>query len=409
MGGDSSKSAINKIVPLNVKEVTAACITALKATPVWRRDEGHFVPADILPNLLIPQSNESSFLRIFVTERILKEDNKLDIVSVGGDFFSNYTGRVFEIEQNGVKQLLLVGLSNDYAMEEMNFCSFPFLVYIPPSPQDSPEDHKKKHMDKYAKTALNNIPYFYKDVSNYPYSWDWLYFQIYLNMYKLSYQLKKANRPYVFVVPLVKNFSDELGFLNSAILLERCLLGIQKFYLDERFKADTYFLQDIKHVTFAAFSIGNSILSNFMLRNRETPFFRNRVKDFIVLDPPPGNLKNRSSVIDTIISVLRGDTTKSVFLYAEDAYYIQPLIQSFLVPKKISFNLSKEKIFSNPQLQNLFFAYIESTAFANSTLDPKFGDVHNTFPNLFINNAVTRSSLNFRSFNGKLTPDFGFP
>ncbi len=408
MAGDSSKSAIYKIVPLKVKEVTTACITALKATPIWRKDEGYFVQGDILPNLLIPQSDDTIFLKIFVSENILK-DKKLEFVSISSSFFTNYNGRFFEVEQNGVKQLLMAGFSNDYALEMNQPHSFPFLVYIPPSPQDNPEAHKKLKPALYSKTALNNIPYFYKDASNYPYSWDWLYFQFYLNMYKLSYQLKKADKPYVFVVPLVKSFSDGLGFLNSAILLEQCLLGIEKFYLDERFKEDTYFLQDIKHVTFASFSIGNSILSNFILRNRETAFFRSRVKDFIVLDPPPGNPNNRSAIIDTIISVMKGDDAKSVFLYAEDAYYIQSLIQNFLVPKNISFNLGQEKIFSNPQFPNLFFAYMESTLFQNSVLDPKFNDVHNTFPNLFINNAVVRSGLKFRSFNGKQLPDFLFP
>jgi hypothetical protein len=100
-------------------------------------------------------------------------------------------------------------------------------VYIPPSPQDTPAAHKRSFPKLYARTRDEDIPLFYKDSQNYPYAWDWLYFQLFLNMYRLSFQLKKAKRPYVFVVPLVKSFSEGIGFLNSAELLERCLLGVQ--------------------------------------------------------------------------------------------------------------------------------------------------------------------------------------
>ena len=138
-------------------------------------------------------------------------------------------------------------------------------------------------------------------------------------MYKLAYQLKRANKPYVFVVPLVKSFSDGIGFLNSGTILEKCLLGIQKFYLDEKLKEGNYSLGDLKHITFASFSIGDSILSNFILQNRENPFFRDKVKELIILDPPFGNPNNRSPIIDSIISIMRTDANKSVFLYTQDS------------------------------------------------------------------------------------------
>jgi len=51
-------------------------------------------------------------------------------------------------------------------------------------------------------------------------------------------------------------------------------------------------------------------------------YFATRTEDLIVLDPPFGNPKNRSPIIDTIISVMRASKNKSVFLYTQDAYYI---------------------------------------------------------------------------------------
>ena len=141
MGGDSSKSYLGKIVPLKLKEVTSNCITLLKVTPLARANEEHFVPTDILPNELIPQTHESIFLNWYVTERILNNSNILELTKPVTDIFTNYSGRIFEVEQNGVKQLLLVGVSNDLDFD-LDFTSgplrsLPFLIYIPPSPQDT--------------------------------------------------------------------------------------------------------------------------------------------------------------------------------------------------------------------------------------------------------------------------------
>lgn len=408
MGGDSSKSYLGKIVPLSVKEVTSHCITLLKATPEAREKEGYFVPTSTLSNMLVPQTNEKIFLNWYVTERILNNSNILELTKPETDIFTNYIGRIFEVEQNGVKQLLLVGVSNDLDFDLDFTWSLPFLIYIPPSPQDTPRNHKIRHPKLYSKTKEKDIPLFYKDDSNYPYSWDWLYLQLFINMYRLSYQLKRANKPYIFVVPLVKNFSDGIGILNSGTILEKCLLGIQKFYLDEKLKEGNYFLGDLKHVTFASFSIGNSILSNFIIQNRENPFFRDKVKEFIILDPPFGNLNNRSPIIDSIISVMRTDVNKSVFLYTQDSYYILPLIKKFLISKGIPFDLSKNKIFADPKVKNVFFAFLEENLFKADIQDQLFKDAHNTFPNLFINNAVSRSSLTFIDVNGKLRPKYNF-
>ena len=398
MPGDSSKSHPSNIVPLKVKEVTDIVITALKATPYARAIEKYSVPQNILPNKLVPQADDTLFKKLYVTYDLIKGGN-LEITS--HDLFPNYIGRIFEIEQNGIKQLVMVGLSNDLDLDLLREKSFPFLIYIPPSPQDTPDAHKKMFPNLYSNTPSNAIPIFYKDVLGYPYSWDWLFFQFFLNMFKLSYQLKKAEKPYVFVVPLVKSFSDGLGFLTSGITMERCLLGIQKFYLDERFKENGYNLGDLQYITFASFSIGNSILSNFIVTNQQDPFFRSKVKDFIILDPPPYKVNNRSPIIKTIISIMRTDTTKSIFLYAQDSYYIQPLIQSFLIPKKIVFDISKQKIFQDPQVTNVFFAHIERHLFLSHIQDPALKDVHNTFPNLFIHHAVIRNSLRFPSFDGR--------
>jgi hypothetical protein len=398
MAGASNKS-LRGIVPLEVKEVTRTCIAELKAIPSFRKNEGESLPANFLPDKLIPQANDTVFPHIYVTNQLIK-NSRLDATRV--NLFPNYVGRIFEIGQNSAKQLLLVGLSNDYDLDSGG--SFPYLIYIPPSPQDSPKAHKNRFPQLYAKTPLKDIPYRYKDDSNYPYSWDWLYFQLFMNMYKLSYQLKKADKPYVFVVPLIRSAQSGLGILNSAVVMERCLLGIQKFYLDERFKEKQYSLQDIKHITIASFSIGNSILSSFILQNRENPFFRNAVKDLIILDPPFGRLDNRSPIINNIISVMRTNNKMSIFLYTQDDYYIQPLIRDFLRPKKLSFELSKDKIFSNPLVRNVFFAYLRPYLFPNP--DPI--KAHNTFPYLFINDAVARSSLSFRSSNGRLIPNYPF-
>jgi hypothetical protein len=399
------------IRPLAVKDVTAVCITKLKDTPGARTNEKFAVPADGLANVLVPQENESIFLKLYVTEGILS-DGKLELTST--NLFPNYTGRIFEFEHEGVKQLALVGLSNDLDYKTLaNFTSpstpeFPFLVYIPPSPQDTPDQHKKLYPELYAKTAPADVPLFYKDLKGYPYSWDWLYFQFFANMHRISYQLKKANKPYVFVVPQVKSFSDGIGILNSAEMLERCLLGIQKFYLDQVFKPDEFGLADLKHVMLASFSIGDSILSRFIEENRQHRFFRDGIKDLVILDPPFGNPKNRSPIIDSIVSVMRADKRKSVFLYTQDAYYITPLINSFLTPKGIPFDLRKNKIFFDSRVENVFFAYLEPPLFRKDIQDPLLKGVHNTFPNLFINNAVQRSALKFAAIDGKLSPITGF-
>lgn len=401
---DNSRTLRDKVEPLPVLDVTAKCIAKLKDTPAARLAEGFKLPPGLLRDQLIPQADESIFLKLYITDAILK-DGKLDITSA--DLFPNYTGRIFELSYENEKQLVLVGFSSELDIQGSS-PSLPFLLYIPPSPQDSPADHRKLYPDLYARTADKDVPIFYQNDPDYPYVWDWLYFQCFMNMYRLAYQLKKSNKPYVFVVPLVRSFGDGIGLLGNGALLERCLVGIQKLYFDEKLGAENYLLQDVRRIALASFSIGDSILSSFILRNRETSLFRDKTEHLIVLDPPFGNPKNRSPIMDTIISVMRASKNKSVFLYTQDAYYIQPLINHFLTSKGIAFDLSKQKIFASPDVKNVFFAYLEPKWFKEGIQDPKLKSVHNTFPNLFINHALARNSLEFRSRDGKRQPVFSF-
>lgn len=71
-------------------------------------------------------------------------------------------------------QLVLVGFSNDLSIE--NSPEFPFLIYIPPNPQDTPAAHRKIYPHLYKKTPDRDVPAFYKSDANYPYAWDWLIF-----------------------------------------------------------------------------------------------------------------------------------------------------------------------------------------------------------------------------------------
>jgi hypothetical protein len=400
----SNNTVRDKVAPLPIKDVTAKCITKLKAVPMARAAEGFKVPPTLPSDKLIPQADESIFLKLYVTEGILKE-GKFDITST--DLFPNYIGRIFEVTHQDKTQLVLVGFSNELSIDNSSSPSLPFLIYIPPNPQDNANDHRKIYPHLYSKTPDNDVPIFYKDDADYPYSWDWLYFQCFSNMYRLSYQLKKSKKPYVFAVPLVRSFSDGIGLLDNAVLLERCLVAIQKTYLDEKLGPD-YILEDIQRITLASFSIGDSILSNFIQRNRETSLFRDKTEQLIILDPPFGNPKNRSPIITTIISVMRANKNKSVFLYTQDAYYIQPLIDAFLKPKGIAFDLSKDKLYFDPKDKRVCFAYLEPKLFKEGIQDPQLKGVHNTFPNLFINNAIAKNSLEFRMVDGKAEPIFSF-
>ncbi len=390
--------------PLPIKDVTKECITKLKQTPYARAQEGYFVSGSLPNDLLIPQADESTFLKTYVSEQILKE-GKLDLVST--DLFPNYVGRVFEIEDNGVRQLVLVGISNDLGANHVH-PTCPFLVYVPPSPQDNPKDHRRLRPDLYARTADADIPVFYSNLTNYPYSWDWLFFQFHANLHRLSYQLKKAGAPYVFVVPQLKSFSDGLGLLASPALMERFLLGVQKFYFDEVLHDKPRELADLRHVTLAAFSVGNALLNDFLQRGRQHPFVRDAVRDLVLLDPPPGNPKNRPPVVDTVMSILRADRNKRVLLYAEDPYYVQRLVDGALGPKGVRVDLNQQKIFSDPKVASVFFAFLEAKLFTSGVQDPLLRNAHNTFPNLFVNDAVRRSALTFRGAEGKLVPHYDF-
>jgi len=55
------------------------------------------------------------------------------------------------------------------------------------------------------------------------------------------------------------------------------------------------------------------------------------------------------------------------------------LINAFLTPLHIAFDLSKQKIFSDPKVKNVFFAYLEPKLFKEGIQDPRLKGVHNTF------------------------------
>ena len=103
---------------------------------------------------------------------------------------------------------------------------------------------------------------------------------------------------------------------------------------------------------------------------------------------------------------MRADATKSLFLYIQDAYYIQPLIQFFLAPKNILIDQRKQKFFSAPKVKNVFFAYLEPPLFLSHIQDPLLKSIHSTFPNLFIHHTVVKSALRFKEFNGRKVPDY---
>ena len=400
----SARTSTLQIEPLPVHDVTARCITLLRTAPLARANEKTVMRPGGLSNRLIPQTDDSIFLKLYVSARIIN-DGKLEISSV--DFFPNYHGRVFEVTHDGRTQLLLAGVSQELDIGFANAQSLPFLVYIPPSPQDTPKDHQKRFPELYAGTSPNDIPLYFNDQSSYPYSWDYLFFQFYMNTYRLSYQLKRAGRPYVFVVPMVRSFSDGLGVFGNAAVLERALLGIQKFLQDEALGAGSYMLDDLKRVTLCAFSIGNSILSAFINKNLASRLWRDVVKDVVLLDPPPLNPNNRSDIVDVVIRTM-ATTQKNLFLYAQDPFYVAPVVRAFLAPKHIGFDTSRSNVFADPRIPNVFIALLEEKLFQDSVRDPVLKDVHNTFPNLFICNAAQRSALKFASTDGKLHPELSF-
>ncbi len=402
---DSSKSHVEKITPLKLNDVTKKCIAILDTMPFERNKEGISHPTFVSPDSITPQKGDGGFCNIYIKPEIII-NNALQITA--DSFFPNYHGYIYEIDLNNKKQLLLVGFSDDLELTTNELpLSLPFLIYIPPSPQDNAENHKKKHMKLYAKTPLDKIPYIYKDKSTYPYSWDWLYYQFLLNMYKLSFQLKKSKKPYVFVVPLIKDINTGMELLNDGNILEQCLLGIQKIYFDKTLKNWNYLLPDIQHVTFCAFSVGNSILNSFIDANRGKKFYQKKIKDFFILDPTFGTITNHSKIITTIISTMLNDKTKSIFLYAQDTYYINSLIEKIKNENKITHDLKKDKIFSNPNVKNIFFANLEAKLFTADIKKRTNADgFHNAFPILFVNDAASRSNLSFSPVNNKKQPKY---
>jgi len=67
MGIDNNRTYRDKVEPLPLKDVTAKCIALLKGVPSARAAEGFQVSPDLLADKLIPQADESIFLKLYVT------------------------------------------------------------------------------------------------------------------------------------------------------------------------------------------------------------------------------------------------------------------------------------------------------------------------------------------------------
>lgn len=390
--------------PLPIVDVTAKCITVLKAVPAARAEEGFRVAADLPKDFLVPQESDRVFSKLYVREGLIDAKGKLDITAI--DLFANYRAYMFEVTVGGRTGLLMAAFSNDLGIPPVT-ATLPFLVYVPPSPQDTPAAHRAANRPRYDKTRDADVPTFFGDSRGYPYAWDWLQFQHHLNAHRLGHQLKYARRPYVVVVPMLRSFADGLGVLSTPEAMEGLLLALQKWHLDRTLGAERGISGPLRNVVLAGFSIGNSILATFLERSRSSPFFRDSVSDLVVLDPPPGNPRNRSPIVDTALSVLRADRNKRLLLYAQDRYYVDKVVAAITAAGG-TFNPATQRVFADPRLAHLFVAFLDKAMFGQHVIDPVLKDVHNTFPNLFFADAARRATLTFRDVNGQLVPQQSF-
>lgn len=392
------------IQPIPVVDVTPKAVDILKSTPLARAMEGFSVPTTLLRQYLVPQATDRVFRKLYVRDELIDKTGRLSIAS--DEIFANYQARIFESSYGGSTQLVMAGFSNDLGLPPITH-ALPYLVYIPPSPQDTPKAHRRGNSPLYNDTPDADIPLYYGKSDGYPYTWDWLYFQFYNNVHRIAHQLKWASRPYVFVVPLVRSFSDGLGVLGSAEVLEGVLLGIQKWYLDSRLGTSRSPDSGLKHVVLASFSIGTAILSTFLERNRDSSFVRTAVSDLIVLDPASGNPNQPSRIMEIAFSLQRSGVKLRLLLYSQDLHYA---LQAAPVIAKagLTFNPGKQRLFVDPKLPDLVIAFLDPSVFGSNIIDPLHRDVHNTFPNLFIADGVRRSSLRFRMEDGQHVPEISF-
>ncbi len=321
--------------------------------------------------------------------------------------FPNYQVKIFQIDK-AKDQLLMVAVSNELEINPANKYprSLPFLVYIHPSPQDTPAQHRARFPNLYAGVPDNEIPTFYKDLTDFPFAWDFLYFQFLLNAISFCAQLKKADKPFVLVVPMVKSFQTGIGMLNSAAFLERCLLGIQLAIFNDRVKVPGGALPEVEWVSFSAFSISCEILNRFILSNGTNSFASKKIREYIIFDPPPNKPSNRSTIVQNLAPlVARG---KHILLYGEDPWYFDPLLR-LISQKGIGFNLRAQQIFNDSSLPNLFLAFLPASDFGSDARALVADDPHNVFPALFMKDAAQRTGLRFVPEGSQKRPDYPVP
>jgi hypothetical protein len=338
-----------------------------------------------------------------VRDDILSPANQVD--GAKETLFPNYQIKIFRID-SAPTQLILVAVSNELEIDPGNKYprSLPFLINVHPSPQDTPADHRTRFPALYQGVPDNEIPVFFKDLSGFALSWDFLFFQFLSNVgagTALPYQLKKADTPFVLVIPMVKSFQTGIGILNSATMLEKCLLGIELAIFNDRIHVPDGVLPEVEWVSFAAFSIGNEILNRFVLSNASNAFAQSKVREYILFDPPPNNPKNRSTIVQNLVPLFQ-KLGRHIMLYGEDPWYFDPLLR-VIAQKRISFNLTADKIFNDGALPFVFLAFLRDGDFsADASAVAK--DVHNIFPRLFMKDAAKRTV----DTGGRFTTGLGF-
>ncbi|MCB0910348.1 MAG: hypothetical protein KDB60_01870 [Propionibacteriaceae bacterium] len=387
-----------------VTDVTPRVVDLLKGVPFARASERFTVPRTMPREFLVPQASDRVFKGRYVENPILDKSGRLAIAR-DDSLFPNYQARVFEVTIDGGHHLVMAGMSSHLAQPVFER-GLPFLVYVPPSPQDNPKGHRAANRPLYDHAADADVPVYYGDASGYPYAWDWLFFQFLLNAHRLAYQLARADRPYVFVVPMVRSFQAGLGALADADVLAGVLLGIQDWYLEKNAGKAPAHRARLAHVAIACFSISTTIVARFLEANRNSALLRDSVTDLIVLDPPPGNPSNRSPIVGLALRMMSTHHWR-LLLYAQDQYYINETLGT-IRKSGLSFNPRQERLFGNSRLPDLRVAYLARQQFQSDVIDPVLKDVHNTFPNLFVADAVRWTTLKWSDVDGKRAPQLSF-
>lgn len=405
-----STSAIANTPVLPLADVTGACISTLTAPPLTRARESASRPD--VPDLFTVPSWVSSFTdkiipqaatRLYVSDGIL--DARGQVGTSVDSIFPNYQVKIYQLRDSG--QLVLVAVSNELEINPTNRFprSLPFFIYIHPSPQDTVLKHRALFPQLYAHVADADIPLFYKDLTGFPFTWDFLFFQFLKNLAEvgLPAQLKKADKPFVLVIPMIKSFQEGLGVLGSAASLERCLLGIEREVFADRVSVQDGVLPEVEWVSFAAFSIGNEILNRFVQANANNSFARSKIREYILFDPPPNNPSNRSTIVQSVMPLVT-TLRRAIRLYGEDPWYFEPLLK-LIAQKRLTFTLN-DKVFSDPAaLPEVFLAFLRSSdmTVARAVISD---DPHVIFPVLFTKDAAKRTQLPFVAIGSQKFPDY---